>query len=60
MHRGKERTDMSMKAHLGTRVPSGTGDGRLEEKTEHRNQWKRLGSYDPGVILPVQLNVHSE
>ena len=51
---------MSMKAHLGTRVPSGTGDGRLEEKTEHRNQWKRLGSYDPGVILPVQLNVHSE
>lgn len=44
--RGEERTDVSMYAHLGTRVPSGTGFGKLEWKIEHECPWKRHGSRD--------------
>ena len=55
MRRGKGRTDVSMKAHLGIRVPSGTGEGKLEEKIEYRNQWKptwdlRSRSYFAGAV----------
>lgn len=31
VHGGKARTDVSMKAHLGIRVPAGTGSGNLEQ-----------------------------
>lgn len=60
MRRAKVRTDVSMKAHLGIRVPSGTGSGKLEDNIEYRSQRKCLGTYVAGVALSVQLNVHSE
>ena len=36
--RGKVPTDVSMYAHLGTRVPAGTGEGKLGWKVEHMSE----------------------
>ena len=49
--RGKVRTDVSMYAHLGIRVPAGICSGKLGKKVEYVSEHKRLRYLHSGTCF---------